>query len=77
MENSLPADDDEGRRWLVGLPAGALWSVGRGGGGGGVGLLRGRGGGGGGGGGATVSSTVPFSVVLAGLRPRSSNTREP
>lgn len=77
MENSLPPDDDEGRRWFVGLPAGGLWSAGRGGGGGGVGLLGGRGGGGGGGGGATVSSTAPFSVVWVGLWLRSSNNREP
>lgn len=77
MRNSLPPDDDEGRRWLPGLPARGFWSAGRGGGGGGVGLLAGRGGGGGGGGGAAVSSTVPLAVVWAGLLLRSSNKTEP
>lgn len=77
MKNSLPPDDVEGRRWLVGLPAGGFWSAGRGGGGGGVGLLAGRGGGGGGGGGAAGSSTVPFAAGWAGLLLRSSNNTEP
>lgn len=77
MKNSLPPDDDEGRLWLAGLPAGGFWSAGRGGGGGGVGLFAGRGGGGGGGGGAAISSMVPFAVVWAGLLLRSSNNKEP
>ena len=77
MKNSLPPDDEEGRRWLAGWPDGGLWSAGRGGGGGGVGLLAGGGGGGGGGGGAAVSSMVPFAAVWAELLPCSSSNREP
>lgn len=61
------------RFWVVGVSGGS----GGGGGGVGVGLLGGRGGGGGGGGGATVSPTLPFSEVWAGLSVRSSNNTEP